>query len=505
MQSVTNEPEPEVWNQVSPLLEPALATLKATDQDAIVLRFFDGMSLLQVGDALGVSEEAAKKRVHRALEKLRKFFTKRGVVLSLTAIAATLSANSVQAAPPGLAKAVVIVAGKGAVATSATATLVEETLKLMAWAKAKLAAAAGTMIIIAVGTAVVAVQNMHRAGPAVAPDIQGAWVGMVEDADPHTRNRGVMKIILTNGAYRATVDLIDQGKYDIPFSVIVYRYPSVHAELKFAGGSAVWEATLNADGTEMAGVWKQQNQSTRLKLQRAGESYIASEPLTERDYAPSRHSDLQGYWKGTLASMPVDLKIAEQADRTFRAEFDSVQEGMRNIPVSITYLRPRIKVQVNGFGSWFEGNVEAGDARIAGIWSVSGTRTFPVVFERADPAIDAARVSARNYSFITDDELQGHWRGELSTGRNGKPVKLHLVLHIAKMPDKTFVALLDSPDEFMSGIEASMIRFSAPNLQLRWVGVGSSYDGEFRDGKITGTWRDKSGSHPLALERSLSE
>ncbi len=505
MQSVTNEPEPEIWNQVSPLLEPALATLKAADHDAIVLRFFDGKSLLQVGNVLGVSEEAAKKRITRALEKLRKFFTKRGVVLSITGIAGALSANSIQAAPAGLAKAVAIAAGQGATATTATAALAAETLRLMAWAKAKMAAAASVIIIVAAGTTAVVVQNAHRAQPAAAPDIRGAWEGVAEDTNQHTRNRAVMKITLTNGTYRATVDVIDQGKQDIPLSVFIYKYPSVHAELKFAGGNAVWEATLNADATEMAGVWKQQNQSTRLKLKRTSEPEIASEPLTEKDYAPRRGSDLQGYWKGTLASMPVNLKIVEQPDRTFRAEFDSVQEGMRNIPVSITYARPRIKVQVDGYGSWFEGNVEANDTRIAGIWGVSATRTFPVVFQRMDPAIDAARARAGNYVFVADDELQGHWRGEMSTERNGKKVKLHMVLHIAKMPDNTFVALLDSPDEFMSGIEASLVRFSAPNLQLRWVGIGSRFEGEFRNGKLYGIWRDNSGPHPLTLERSLPE
>ena len=505
MQSVTNEPEPEVWNQVSPLLEPALATLKAADHDAIVLRFFDGKSLLQVGNTLGLSEEAAKKRVTRALEKLRKFFTKRGVVLSITGIAVVLSANSVQAAPAGLVKAVAFAAGKGAAATTATATLVEETLRLMAWAKAKIAAAASAIIIVAAGTTAVVVQNTHRAQPAVVPDIQGTWEGVAEDTHQAALNRGVVKITMTNGAYRATVDLIDQGKKDIPLSVFIYKYPSVHAELKFAGGQAVWEATLNADATEMTGVWKQQNQSTRLKLSRANKPNISSEPLTENDYAPRRGSDLQGYWKGTLASMPVDLKIAEQPDRTFRAEFDSVQEGMRNIPVAVTYARPRIKVQANGVGSWFEGNVEAEDTRIAGIWSVSATRTFPVVFQRADPVMDTARARAGNYNFTADDELQGHWRGELSTERGGKKVKLHLVLNVAKMPDKTFAALLDSPDEFTSGIEASVIKFSAPVLHLHWIGIGSTFDGTLHDGKISGSWRDDSGSHPLTLERSKAE
>ena len=155
MQSVTYEPEPEKWHQVSPLLEPALATLKAADHDAIVQRFFDGKSLLQVGNALGVSEDAAKKRVNRALEKLRNFFARRGVVLSTVAIAGIVSGNSVQAAPAGLAKAVAIAAGQGAAATASTLTLVEETLRLMAWAKAKVAAATGAVVLFAAGTTAV--------------------------------------------------------------------------------------------------------------------------------------------------------------------------------------------------------------------------------------------------------------------------------------------------------------------------------------------------------------
>ncbi len=56
------------------------------DHDALVLRFFENKNFAEVGAALGASEDAAKMRVNRALEKLRKFFTKRGVTLSTAAI-----------------------------------------------------------------------------------------------------------------------------------------------------------------------------------------------------------------------------------------------------------------------------------------------------------------------------------------------------------------------------------------------------------------------------------
>ena len=93
-----------------------------------MLRFFEGRNFKEVGAALGASEDAAKMRVSRALEKLRKFFTKRGVSSTTAIIAGAISANSVQAAPVALAKSVTAVAiAKGAIATASTLTLVKGT------------------------------------------------------------------------------------------------------------------------------------------------------------------------------------------------------------------------------------------------------------------------------------------------------------------------------------------------------------------------------------------
>ena len=123
------------------------------DRNAIVLRFFENKNLREVGAALGASEDAAKMRVNRALEKLRKFFTKRGVTLSAAAIAGAVSANSVQAAPVGLAKTISAVAlAKGAAAGGSTLTLVKGALKIMAWTKAKTAIVVGVGILFAAGT-----------------------------------------------------------------------------------------------------------------------------------------------------------------------------------------------------------------------------------------------------------------------------------------------------------------------------------------------------------------
>ncbi|HZL78785.1 MAG TPA: TIGR03435 family protein [Candidatus Limnocylindrales bacterium] len=171
MQSVLNEAEPmpdETWNQIAPLLDGAMEQLGQKDHDAVVLRFFEGRNFKEVGAALGASEDAAKKRVNRALEKLRKFFTKRGVSSTTAIIAGAISANSVQAAPVTLAKSVTAVAiVKGAAASGSTLTLIKGALKIMAWTKAKTAIVVGVGILLAAGTTTITVRTIqeHRIYP----------------------------------------------------------------------------------------------------------------------------------------------------------------------------------------------------------------------------------------------------------------------------------------------------------------------------------------------------
>jgi RNA polymerase sigma factor (sigma-70 family) len=150
MQSTVNESGGEVWTRIAPLLDNAVEHLREKDRQAVTLRFYQGHDLREVGMAMGASEEAAKKRVNRALEKLRTFFKRRGVIVSLTSIAGAIATNSVQAAPVTLAKAATAAAlSKGAVASGSTLVLAKGALKIMAWTKAQTTAA--TVLILGLG------------------------------------------------------------------------------------------------------------------------------------------------------------------------------------------------------------------------------------------------------------------------------------------------------------------------------------------------------------------
>jgi len=91
------------WDQIQPWLDEAVGQLNAADGEAVLLRFFQGKSHREVGEILGLSEDSARKRVERALEKLRKHFARKGVGVSSALLAAAMTSNAVQAAPAGSA------------------------------------------------------------------------------------------------------------------------------------------------------------------------------------------------------------------------------------------------------------------------------------------------------------------------------------------------------------------------------------------------------------------
>ena len=131
MQTITNEPEHETWTHIAPLLDGALGRLGQKDHDALVLRFFENKNFAEVGAALGASEDAAKMRVQRALEKLRKIFTKRGIVSTTAILAGAISNNAVSAAPAGLA-ATISAAAATIAGTAVTTTIIMTTIQKIA-------------------------------------------------------------------------------------------------------------------------------------------------------------------------------------------------------------------------------------------------------------------------------------------------------------------------------------------------------------------------------------
>ena len=163
--TIENQTSDEIWRQIGPVLEQAMSHLNEKERTLIALRYFENRSSGESAALLGIGESAARKRSARALEKLRNYFSKRGLISTTTILAETISAHSVQIAPATLARFAVLGAlAKGAATSGSTLTLTKGTLKLMAWSKAKTAVAVAVIILIWGGAAtIVRIEKNHDA------------------------------------------------------------------------------------------------------------------------------------------------------------------------------------------------------------------------------------------------------------------------------------------------------------------------------------------------------
>jgi hypothetical protein len=101
-ESLQLSPPNQNYFDLAVVLDEAVNLLGPDDRNAVLLRSFQNQDLKTVGVALGVSEDAARMRVNRALDKLHRILVTRGVTLSATALGALLTTEAVSAVPPTL-------------------------------------------------------------------------------------------------------------------------------------------------------------------------------------------------------------------------------------------------------------------------------------------------------------------------------------------------------------------------------------------------------------------
>ena len=142
--AINSGPAPD-WECISPLLDEAMAGLSDDDREAVLLRYFKNYDFRAVGCALDLSDDAAQKRVSRAIERLREFFSQRGLTIGAAGLAVVISANAVQATPAGLAITFSAAALAGtATAHTSVAIAATKTLAMTTFQKAVTAVALAT-------------------------------------------------------------------------------------------------------------------------------------------------------------------------------------------------------------------------------------------------------------------------------------------------------------------------------------------------------------------------
>ncbi len=154
-----------VWSSLVPLLDEALLELREPDRLAVILHFMEGQTFHEVGSALGIGEDTARKRVNRCLGQLTHFFRRRGFATPALAAGAPIFALSSHAAPAGLAASATTagLAAAHSAASTSTLTLIKGALKIMAWTKAKTVIVVGVVAILGVGTPAIVIHHFRTA------------------------------------------------------------------------------------------------------------------------------------------------------------------------------------------------------------------------------------------------------------------------------------------------------------------------------------------------------
>ena len=378
------------WAHIEPLLDDAMQALDQTDRAALLLRYFENKSLREVGQTLGTSDDAAQKRVSRAVDRLREFFAKRGVTVGASGLVLVISANAVQAAPTGLAQSVSLAAiAKAAVASVSTLTLIKGALTLMVSKPLKLGIVALLLSLLISVTIVTGLKVVHTISAHRSPNIEGAWEGTLPlpaagiSRDEQSKTRVVLRFFKTNGTYTATCDLIDTSEEPFRATNITYNYPSLRVE---AGPDHRYEGTFNSDATEISGAVHAAGVSIPLSFKRTTTPAPVPKPLADSECLPRAGSELQGRWEGLLGDGPdsvrVVVKISEPSTGNFRAQLDNLTGPWLGQPLLVTFKQPNVQLLVASRAGMFKGELNDDHSQMTGTW-VQGGRKSPARFQRA--------------------------------------------------------------------------------------------------------------------------
>lgn len=221
--------------------------------------------------------------------------------------------------------------------------------------------------------------------------ISGAWFGTLDTG--HLKSRLVFHVKQHGGIYEATLDAIDQGRSNLPVTSVKVKASEVHFDL--GAFAAVYDAKVNAAGTQMTGVFRQTGLNIPFTLKKTAQPPTIPPALQPASYAPRAGSAMQGYWQGAVSIGPVRthlaFKIAEITKGRYRGELDSIDQGASGIPVTtVSYQPPVVHMDVAGVAGTFDGTVTH-DGEITGSWK-QGPNSLPLVLQRsAPPAIDAEK------------------------------------------------------------------------------------------------------------------
>jgi RNA polymerase sigma factor (sigma-70 family) len=230
------------WAQVAALLDEALGELDADERDAIMLRYFEKKSAPEIAAQIGISPDAAQKRVSRAVERLRELFARRGVAAGAGGLAAVISANAVQAAPAGLAATIsTATLTSAAISSSTIITATTKTIAMTALQKTLIAAT--TAVVVGGG-----IYETHRASQfrTQVETLQQEQAPLAEQVQQLRQERDEASNRLAEATSRIT-------ELNLQVAPMSYELTKLRAETARLRGGSQAAASTAASGSATAG------------------------------------------------------------------------------------------------------------------------------------------------------------------------------------------------------------------------------------------------------------
>jgi uncharacterized protein len=210
---------------------------------------------------------------------------------------------------------------------------------------------------------------------ASAQDIAGDWQGTLKTGVSELR----LVLHITRApdkGLKATLDSVDQGANGIPVDSVTLKDSKLSLDVTAVQGT--YEGTVAADGKTISGTW---SQGAALPL----DFHRSAAPL-KTEHKPSKPSDIDGMWAGTLDTGTVKLRVVFHIVNTedgLTATLDSPDQGAKDIPAnSVTRSGASLKIEANGIGGVFEGKITADRSSIDGTWTQGG-QAIPLVLKRS--------------------------------------------------------------------------------------------------------------------------
>jgi hypothetical protein len=127
----------------------------------------------------------------------------------------------------------------------------------------------------------------------------------------------------------------------------------------------------------------QRGRRLALVLIKSKPSEVESKPPAQA-YASTKESDLQGFWSGALNANGTDLhlvlKLAKASDGTFSGTLDSLDQGLKDLPVTtVSYTNSDLVLEWKGLRATYRGTLEIG--KLTGTWE-QGPGAFQLDFAR---------------------------------------------------------------------------------------------------------------------------